>query len=106
MLSSGRILYCHSGSLAERDDLIYDPLEALQEALVLLSRALLHADYRNRFLVHIVTDSEGVYQLLAFECLWKVLFVGQYHYGDILRLIISEHTHELVPGICELSLVP
>ena len=106
MLSSGRVLCHNSGSLTERDDLIYDPLEALQEALVLLSRALLHADYRHRFLVHIVTDSQGVYQLLAFECFWKVLLVGQNHHGDVLRLIVGEYTHELISGIGEFSLVP
>ena len=106
MLSSGLVLFHHSGCLTERDDLIYDPLEALQEALILLRRALLHADDRHRFLVHIVTDSQGVYQLLAFECFWKVLFVGQNHHGDVLRLIIGEYTHELISGIGEFSLVP
>ena len=93
-------------SLVECDDFVDDPLEALQQALVFLGGALLHADYRNRLFVYVVTDPEGIDELLAFQGMRKVLLVGEDHYGYTLCLFIREYADEFVPRICEFGLIP
>ena len=77
-------------------DLVDDPLEPLEEPLVLLGGALLDADYGHGFLVNEVGDPEHVDDLLALEGVRQVLLVREDHDRDAAGFVVRQHTQHLV----------